>query len=103
MLAPVHELVTELHRSSRFRSEDPPYVAYDPTVPDGTERALPGAYARASAANSSMLSDLSQIHDLQQHNIRARGRRNAARNAKGKGAGNGKGPPRGKGPDDGPA
>eukprot|EP00974_Lingulodinium_polyedra_P037021 3551641-Lingulodinium_polyedra.AAC.1 len=44
MIAPVHELVTELHRSSPFRSEDPPYVAYDPTVPDGTERAFPGTY-----------------------------------------------------------
>eukprot|EP00974_Lingulodinium_polyedra_P123467 11186867-Lingulodinium_polyedra.AAC.1 len=72
MIAPVHELVIELHRSSPFRSEAPPHVAYDPTVPDGTERALPGAYVHASAANSSMLSDLSQIHDLQQHKIRAR-------------------------------
>eukprot|EP00974_Lingulodinium_polyedra_P084212 8154069-Lingulodinium_polyedra.AAC.1 len=40
--APVHDLVTELHRSSLFRSGDPPHAAYDPTAPEGAERALPG-------------------------------------------------------------
>eukprot|EP00974_Lingulodinium_polyedra_P072493 7015230-Lingulodinium_polyedra.AAC.1 len=40
--APIHDMVTELHRSSRFRSGEPPYTAYDPTVPEGTERASPG-------------------------------------------------------------
>eukprot|EP00974_Lingulodinium_polyedra_P038500 3689314-Lingulodinium_polyedra.AAC.1 len=38
MNAPVHDLVTELNRSSLFRSDEPPYAAYDPTVPEGTER-----------------------------------------------------------------
>ena len=71
-------------------------------MPEGVERALPGTYVHASIANSLLLTDLSQIHDLQQYNIRARERRNAARSAKGKGAGKGKDPPRGKGPDDGP-
>eukprot|EP00974_Lingulodinium_polyedra_P044109 4233631-Lingulodinium_polyedra.AAC.1 len=42
MSAPVHDLVTELHRSSPFRASEPPYTAYDPPTPEGTERALPG-------------------------------------------------------------
>eukprot|EP00974_Lingulodinium_polyedra_P103709 10038630-Lingulodinium_polyedra.AAC.1 len=41
----VRDLVTELHTSSPFRLGEPPYDAYDPTVPEGTERALPGTYA----------------------------------------------------------
>eukprot|EP00974_Lingulodinium_polyedra_P093426 9050469-Lingulodinium_polyedra.AAC.1 len=65
MHAPVHDLAIEMHRSSPFRSDDPPYTAYDPTVPEGEERAPPGTYVHASTANSALLSDLSQIHDLQ--------------------------------------
>eukprot|EP00974_Lingulodinium_polyedra_P085724 8301150-Lingulodinium_polyedra.AAC.1 len=53
MNPPVHDLATELHRSSPSRSDDPPHTAYDPTVPEGAERALPGTYVRASTANSS--------------------------------------------------
>eukprot|EP00974_Lingulodinium_polyedra_P133154 11224551-Lingulodinium_polyedra.AAC.1 len=92
-------MVTELHRSSPFRSGEPPYVAYDPTVPEGTDRALPGTYVHAGS-NGLMLSDLSQTHDLQQHSIRLRERRNEARIVKGKGVGKGKAQQRGKGTDD---
>eukprot|EP00974_Lingulodinium_polyedra_P128587 11206687-Lingulodinium_polyedra.AAC.1 len=47
MSAPIHDMVAELHRSSPFRSCEPPYTAYDPTVPEGTGRALPGTYVHA--------------------------------------------------------
>eukprot|EP00974_Lingulodinium_polyedra_P086071 8335671-Lingulodinium_polyedra.AAC.1 len=49
MNAPVHDLVIEMRRSSPFCSDDPPHTAYDPTVPEGTERALP---VRASTARN---------------------------------------------------
>eukprot|EP00974_Lingulodinium_polyedra_P037689 3616214-Lingulodinium_polyedra.AAC.1 len=59
-----------MHRSSPFAGE-PPFGAYDPTVPEGAEMALPGTYARAGS-----------IHDLHQRSFRLRERRNEVRNAK---------------------